>query len=235
MSATTARGTDPLEAPTVSSRWRLWQVVLLACLGVIVVTTLLTGTRPASLGELQHELAGGEVSAVTLLGELPPDATGQTQVEILWHDGLLRRYTTVQQTRGAVDDGQLSDGVPDVSLDLARELTALTPTGQLDVVSEPFRTVCPTSVYGWCGPGALALPMMAWSMLVLATLVGGPEPRMATRWAWFWLLCGFGPVVLLAYLLVGLPRPGAPLRPQGRRLTGGWAFLVSVVLGGQAS
>ena len=56
--------------------------------------------------------------------------------------------------------------------------------------------------------------------------------RLKERYALLWLLTGLGPVVLLAYLVLGLPRPGAPLQPPGRRLTGGWAFLLTLVLNG---
>lgn len=239
MSATTTpraagaggRTDEPPAVPTVSSGWGTWRVVLLAWLGVVVVTVLLTGTRPASLSDLQRGLASGEVTAVTLVGALEPGAVGRTQVEILWHDGLLARYTTMQQYRG-VTDGQLRDDVTVASTDLAGELAAATPTGDLDVVAEPFHGVCSTAVHGWCVPAGTTLAAVAWGMVAFVTLVAGPEPRRATRWAWFWLLTGLGPGVLAAYLLVGLPRAGAPLQPPGRRLTGGWAFLIGLLLPG---
>ena len=56
-------------------------------------------------------------------------------------------------------------------------------------------------------------------------------PERATRWAWFWLQ--WNPVGVLAFLLLSGPVPGVPApRPGARRLTGGWAFLLSLLLGG---
>ena len=66
-------------------------------------------------------------------------------------------------------------------------------------------------------------------VLWLLVLAAGPEPRHATRFAWFWL--AFSPLVLLAvpaYLVLGAR--GA--QEGRRRLTGGWAFLLTLVLNG---
>jgi hypothetical protein len=78
-------------------------------------------------------------------------------------------------------------------------------------------------------PGVLALAAFGLFLAWLAFLVGGPQPWRATRWAWFWL--GFPPVGVLAHLLLSGPTPGlpAPRRPD-RRLTGGWAFLIYLVV-----
>jgi len=69
---------------------------------------------------------------------------------------------------------------------------------------------------GWCA--------------ALALLLGGAEPLRATRWAWFWLLT-VPYVGVPAFLLLSGPTPGLPgPRPGRHRLTGGWAFLLSVLL-----
>lgn len=63
-------------------------------------------------------------------------------------------------------------------------------------------------------------------------LVLGPAPRLATRWAWFWL-GSVPPLWLVFVLLEPVPlwsRTPAPARAQ--RLTGGWAFLIGLVLPG---
>jgi hypothetical protein len=88
-----------------------------------------------------------------------------------------------------------------------------------------------TTFLGWRLPGWMGWPVLAWWLGCLALLVVGPRPWRATRWAWFWLLpLPFGP---LAFLLLGGPTPGLP-RPadENRRLTGGWAFLLAILLGG---
>lgn len=67
---------------------------------------------------------------------------------------------------------------------------------------------------------------------VVALVLGGPEPRFATRWAWFWLCLHAWPVAL-AHLLLE-PTPAWDRRPvvgPPRRLTGGWAFLLGALLG----
>lgn len=73
---------------------------------------------------------------------------------------------------------------------------------------------------------------VATALLWFAVLVTGPEPRYATRFAWFWL--AFSPLSVLAavaYLLLGAR--GAV--PGERRLTGAWAFLLFLVLNANTS
>lgn len=223
------------ETPTVSRGTGRWRGVLLLWLGVLVVATLLTGSRPASLDQLQRGLGSGEVTQVHLVGGLEPGAVGQAHVDILWHDGLLPRHTTVQQvSRDADSQSQLSSDIPLVGADLAAELTGWTPAGVLEVTREHAFSGSYGAVSDWRVANWVALTGVAWAMVTFVLLVSGPEPRLATRWAWFWLLYGAGPLALGAYLLVGLPRAGAPLRPAGIRLRGGLAFLLAVVLLGPA-
>lgn len=64
------------------------------------------------------------------------------------------------------------------------------------------------------------------------TIIAGPEPRLATRWAWFWLVAYVWPAAVV-YLLL---EPTAawrrePARAPGRRLTGGWGLLIGLLLG----
>ncbi len=72
-------------------------------------------------------------------------------------------------------------------------------------------------------------------VLLGATLVlnGGPRPWRATRWAWAWLVLLVPPFGIAAYLALGGPtglfRPRDPRRVW---LTGGWAFLLALLLGG---
>jgi hypothetical protein len=63
-------------------------------------------------------------------------------------------------------------------------------------------------------------------------LVAGPEPWRATRWAWFWLVLT-SPFVSVLFLLLSGPTVAVPgPRNPRRRLTGGWAFLLSLPLMG---
>jgi len=66
------------------------------------------------------------------------------------------------------------------------------------------------------------------SLAILVLLIIGPQPRWATKWAWFWLL-GLGPMSVVFLLAEPVPvwqSSPAYLRPS--RLTGGWAFLLMI-------
>ena len=68
-------------------------------------------------------------------------------------------------------------------------------------------------------------------MCATLLLVGSREPWRATSWAWAWLIL-LTPVGVPAFLLFGGITGLAPPRPGHRRLTGGWAFLLALALGG---
>ncbi len=53
---------------------------------------------------------------------------------------------------------------------------------------------------------------------------------MPTRWAWAWFMVLGGPLGSVAYLLLGGPLGVVRPRAGHRRLTGGWAFLISLVI-----
>jgi len=199
-------------------------------LGIMLVGTWLTATRPASLGDLQRALGAGQATEVHLVGELPPGATGMTTVDIEWDGGFLDRYATVWQESPDLQHPEPSSSYPVVGLDLREELSAATPTGELVMTSEDVRTGSQGILFGWRVATWVALVAFLWSAPVVITLITAPEPRRATRWAWFWLMLGTGPFALMLYPLVGLPRAGQPSDATGRRLTGGWAFLIMVLL-----
>ncbi len=85
------------------------------------------------------------------------------------------------------------------------------------------------AVYGFHVPWPVGGLGIAAALGALVLLIEGPEPWWATRWAWFWLLPI--PLALPAFLLLSGPIPllPSPRRPD-RRLTGGWAFLLSALL-----
>ena len=79
------------------------------------------------------------------------------------------------------------------------------------------------------------------SVLLVLVLIGSPQPRRATKWAWFWLMLLPGGLGQLAWIAVEAPwstranRRPEPLphnrQPDDTRLTGGPAFLLSVAVG----
>lgn len=97
MSGSVAEDLEVGQAETVSHPRDLRPAALRVVLAAVVLGAVLTGTRPASLGELHQALASGGVTTVKTVGGLPPGDAGQAEVDILWHDGLLPRYTTDQQ------------------------------------------------------------------------------------------------------------------------------------------
>jgi hypothetical protein len=69
------------------------------------------------------------------------------------------------------------------------------------------------------------------SLATLILLILGPQPRWATKWAWFWLL-GTGPMSAVFLLVEPVPVwQSEPAFARPSRLTGGWAFLIALVGG----
>lgn len=79
----------------------------------------------------------------------------------------------------------------------------------------------------------VAIGAMAVLVATLFLVVNAPRPRWATRWAWFWLVMSPAlPVTAPVFLILSGPLhpTGTPTASSGRRLTGGWAFLIAVVV-----
>lgn len=77
-----------------------------------------------------------------------------------------------------------------------------------------------------------ALIALAVLVALTATIIASPEPRLATRWAWFWLVAYVWPAAVVYLLLEPTAAwRRASARAPGRRLTGGWGFLIGLLLG----
>lgn len=110
--------------------------------------------------------------------------------------------------------------------DVADELHRLYP--ELRVTRTEYRESF-ASVHGYLLPDWLAVLFGAGFFTTLLLVTAGPQPWRATRWAWFWLLTV--PFGALAFAVFSGPTPGVrPPREGIRRLTGGWAFLLSGLL-----
>ncbi len=214
-------------------RWLVWhghlRLALLAALLVFAAVVPAVGTRSASLSDLRAVIEAGRVDQVSVTGALPPGATGSSTAHLLWQDGLIARVTTVLH----LSDGSqaTSPGLADLDHlvgDIGHELSVGGKHVSLRAVTQVQGPGYSTSLAGWHLPLWMSpVGGVLWIVAVLL-LATGPEPRWATRWAWFWaFITPLAVVAMPLFALGSVPLPGrpAPRRP-GRRLTGGWAFLL---------
>jgi hypothetical protein len=187
------------------------------------------GERTAEWSDLQSLVRAGTVTEVQVDGELAASSTGFATVGIHWHRGLLDYVTTVRQVRGDESGDALRSA--DVSAVLhsapGARLAALQPG--LHISRAERESYADATMLGFQVPEILALVCWALMLLGMGILVLGPAPWRATRWAWFWWLGN--PVGVAAFLLASGPVPGLPTPSNpDRRLTGGWSFLLMLVV-----
>ena len=231
VSALTGEQRRPLPARTRSDRrWdRIRHVLIIGWL-VVIVATPVTGERTSSWAEIRSLVAAGKVDTVQISGELPTRASGYGVVDVHWRHGLLSYTAQVVHVRGQGRrlgaEAAANNEAPVVRTAPSSHLTALQPG--LHVTRDQWRSGG-GQLFGFQVPSALSITAFLLFVAGLGLLVAGPQPWRATRWAWFWLLLPpFGSVV---YLVLSGPTPGVPgPRDPHRRLTGGWAFLLSLPL-----
>lgn len=201
---------EPLVPP--SGRPSLVLRVILAVGLVLGLAQMLTEPVERPLQDLLDGLRSGDVETVTIARPEPGvEAFGTWEVR--WTgDGLPGRASYEISDDGGsapVDEGRLI-------LDAAERSPApVDVTVRLHFI-ESGTTWNVASLFSF---GAFLL------------LIAGPQPRLATKWAWFWL-AGGAPLLWLAFVVLE-PVPlwrRAPAAARPRRLTGGWAFLLSVTL-----
>ena len=210
-------------------RWDGFRWVLLTCWLLVVVTTVVTGERDSSWQQVRDAVAAGEVRSVRVVGELPADARGFSSVGVHWRQGLIGYTTGVVQVRGQhrPGAGAAVDGDPVLREPPSSRLSALQPG--LEVTRTQQRSGG-SQMLGWHVPSSLGFLGLLLFCAGLVLLAVGPEPWRATRWGWFWLQVT--PVGSIVFLVLSGPTAGLPgPRDTRRRLTGGWAFLLSVLLG----
>ncbi|HEX7717368.1 MAG TPA: hypothetical protein VF416_08770 [Marmoricola sp.] len=232
----TVRPTGSLEVepsrPVRLPRDRAWDRARHAiAVGWIVVLVLLpvAGEKTADWSDVRDLVDAGKVTDVHVDGELPDNATGFATVSVHWRHGPLDYVTYVRQVRADDSDDATSTG--DVSAVLhsapSARLAELQPG--LQISRNPSASYADSTMLGFEVPTALTLAPLALLLLGLVVLIGGPAPWRATPWAWFWWL--WNPVGVAAFLLLSGPFPGIPApRRLDRRLTGGWAFLLMLVV-----
>lgn len=199
----------------------------LVALGLLVGWVQLAHTpvhRP--IEELVRALETGQVTSVTIQRPAA-DSSGGFPVE--WDEpGRRPSYSTYLHNTDSVSFSWDTSGVDSFGdgstprVDEGAEIIAMAERAGVPVVERGWE---PT-------PGGLHwnLGGIAW-LAGLFLLVGGPQTRLATRWGWFWLAAIVPPAMLAFVVLEPTPwgRRGA-LPGAARRLTGGWAILLGLVL-----
>lgn len=216
---------------TGAHRWRKLRFGLLVLAMGIAAGAVLLGTAPSTFTDLKAGIVAGRVDELRIVGALPRGATGYARVVMFWRDQNRDRYAEVIQLSdvAALPPSQFPE-TEHVIGSLEDPLRAL--HGSLQIVPDHVGQ-SGSFVAGWQVPGWLLLTaLLTWGATLLL-LFNGAEPWWATRWAWFWAF--FSPVAIIAvplFLLLSGPPPGIPHPAQpGRRLTGGWAFLLVAALG----
>lgn len=176
--------------------------------------------------ELVWGLGTGRVTSVTI-ERPPPDSQGAFPVE--WDGPGRPSYSSYLHNTDSVavrwdDSGVDEFDEPDAAarVDERAEIIALAERAGVPVVERDWQPA--TGGIRWEIAG------IAW-LTGLCLLVAGPQPRLATKWAWFWLAFLVPPAMAAFVVLEPTPwgRRGA-LPAASRRLTGGWAILLSVAL-----
>lgn len=164
---------------------------------------------------------------------LPDGASGYATVQIFWKDGWINRVTSVMNVSDPSISAPTQGSDVVVVGDLAQQLHGWDSGGSLSVVANQ-RPMAGATLMGWPVPGWMAPAGLGLWVMTLWLLYVGPPPRRATHWAWFWTL--FSPFVVVAaplFLAVGGPLHRAPRtqeRERERRLTGGWSFLLVLLV-----
>lgn len=201
---------------------------------LLAVTVVIVGERTVSVSQLESDLASGRVNTVQVTGGLPAGGEGFSTQQVRYDDGWFAHRVEIRLVSPGVDDpgGRLGGGdqretvrTNDIGADIERRHPGVRVVRE--EWPESSATIASWTVPGWVGVSAIAL-----SLAVLYILVAGPRPWRATRWAWFWLLST--PVGAVAFLILSGPTPPVPVplpRDGSRRLTGGWALLLSLLVG----
>lgn len=132
--------------------------------------------------------------------------------EVAWPDG------------SAVGSGAVAPAVIPWWSRLLRAAIAVGMVVGMVQLSQPPPPPTPGATWNWRGVAVLS---------ALLLLITGPQPRLTTKWGWFWLWALVPPATLLFVALEPAPLwQRAAAVPARGRLTGGWAFLLAVVVAG---
>ena len=211
---------------------RLVAWVLVGAWTAVLLAMVFGSARPAGLADLEARIATGDVSAVTVEGGLDEGDRGFATAKLRWRDGPFGYVTTVVEASPGenVPSATRDEASAVVRTDLGERLTADQPDLEIDHAGELTSSteLLGHEVPGWVAATALVAWITTTGLLALLE-----RPRRATRWGWFWLTLLAVPVGPLVFLLAGGPTSRTPAadHERARRLTGGWAFLLALLVG----
>lgn len=227
MSQTTYGTVSPTQADVAPSGPLALLLRALIAVGLVAGWVQLAHTpvqRP--IEELVRDLETGHVTSMTI-ERPPPDSQGAFAVE--WDGPGRPSYSSYLHNTDAVRVPWDHSGVDELAdpdsaarIDERAEIISLAERAGVEVIERDWAPS--TGGIRW------ELGGIAW-LAGLFLLIAGPQPRLATRWAWFWLALHAPPMMLA--LVVLEPTPWGrrlPIPPTARRLTGGWALLLSLLL-----
>lgn len=217
--------------PDHAVRWRRLRYGLLVAAAILLGSGVVLGSAPASFGDLEAGVSAGRVDEVQVSGSLPPGATGYATVSLAWRDGGRNRFAEVVQVSDPATSSPGDVGSRElVTQNVEKTLRALDPN--VRIVSNAWPDTG-QELAGWRVPGWFTGAAFVLWFAALWLLVNGPQPWWANRWAWFWTFITPAAVVAVpVFLLISGPPPGIESDGRtGRRLTGGWAFLIMCFVG----
>ena len=196
----------------------------------LVIATLTLGHWATTFADLEADVAAGEATDVRVAGGLGADSVGYSVVQVQWRRGMLGYSTEVLEVRPHREAAAgASSDVTKVLVDqsVAERLAVIDP--DLSVANSGWRSSGPVWD-GWTLPTWVALGALGAVVATVALLTYAPAPRHATRWGWFWLTTIAAPLGALAYLLMSGVTSRAYEPGAGRRLTGGRALLLALIV-----
>lgn len=221
------------------TRYVAWALV--AGYLLMIGTMLVAGARVTPYDELVGRIADGQVDEVRVAGGFEDGhGRGFALAEVHWRDRLIPRVSPVYETTGRPESTGLSyDQEPRVRGYVDEHLRGMDPDLRTSRAGELGQGQFEIRIWFGAKPDASGWQVPGWSVFLgfalflgtLGVLILGPEPRRATRWAWFWLLGVAAPLGALAFLTLGgaASRRPQPVQTEGR-LRGGWALFWALLL-----
>ncbi|HLS44531.1 MAG TPA: hypothetical protein VK045_03760 [Ornithinicoccus sp.] len=218
----------------VVDAWQVARWLTLVLYAVTLLGAVAGGARTASVQDLQAALQQDAVDQVRVVGALDgpggysDGVQGISTVRLEWQDGWHRNSAEIWQVSSLEE--LRAQGLEEASSDyivgdVGQGLRRVAP--DVKIVQAERADGVVGSFGGWEMRGGWAYLSIALLAACLAVLVNSPQPRLATRWGWAWLM--LSPAALVAapaYLVLGA-RGQIPGR---RRLNGIVAFVILCLL-----